>query len=88
MAKSPEANIAPRSCTVLCILIDLCQLGRTFLADPHGVPIIKFVVAQVAYIAAVGIHDPDLFAASNAVAPPDDVATIRGPARFLIPLPR
>lgn len=57
------------------------------LPHPNRLPVIKLIVAQIARIAAVGVHDPDLLAAGIAVRPENDLLPIGRPGRIFVPLP-
>src|SRR5437870_2637767 len=55
--------------------------------DPHGVPVVKLTLADVAGVAAIGIHDPQLLTLGIPVRPKDYLLAIRRVGRMLIPLP-
>src|SRR5207248_1095490 len=88
---SAHAVQARRSASTACMrphaTASHCLLS-TMSANPDRVPILIGIVAEVDLCAPVGVHQPNLFAPADAVAPPDDLSTVRRPTRMLVPFPR
>ena len=56
------------------------------ILHPHGVPHLKGKVGQLALIAAIGIHEPQLLAAAT-VGHKDDLRAIGRPSGVFVPRP-